>query len=110
MSAGEFCPNNMMDKSETKGAHLGTLQHFIPSFLAYQRRNTGKRLVAFKSDVAVAFRLTVPIHSGKLNKSLPPSIPLALTLTLALTGGQLYVELIGDPASAAAVLLVSATQ
>ncbi|KAJ7675541.1 hypothetical protein B0H17DRAFT_1207580 [Mycena rosella] len=57
MSAGEFCQNNMMDRPETRGARLDTLHNFIPAVLRYRRRNPGKHLVAFKSDVKSAFRL-----------------------------------------------------
>ncbi|KAJ6468717.1 hypothetical protein DFH09DRAFT_955414 [Mycena vulgaris] len=61
MSAGEFCQNNMMDRSETRGARLDTLHHFVAAVLKYRRRNPGKRLVAYKSDVQSAFR-HVPSH------------------------------------------------
>jgi hypothetical protein len=61
MCAGEFCQNNMMDRTETKGARLDTLHGFIAALLLYRRSNSDKRLVAFKSDVKGAFRL-IPSH------------------------------------------------
>jgi hypothetical protein len=61
MSAGKFCQNNMMNRAETRGARLDTLLHFMPALLQYRRRNPGKHLVAFKSDVKGAFRL-IPSH------------------------------------------------
>ncbi|KAJ7038117.1 hypothetical protein C8F04DRAFT_1256145 [Mycena alexandri] len=61
MSAGQFCQNNMVDRSQVKGARLDTLHNFIAALLKYRRSNPDKRLVAFKSDVSSAFRL-IPSH------------------------------------------------
>ncbi|KIK60806.1 hypothetical protein GYMLUDRAFT_243974 [Collybiopsis luxurians FD-317 M1] len=54
-SAGLFCQNNMVDKSQTKGARMDNLRTFIPLLLAFSRANPGKELVLWKSDVANAF-------------------------------------------------------
>ncbi|KAJ3807860.1 hypothetical protein F5876DRAFT_79306 [Lentinula aff. lateritia] len=60
-SAGEFCQNNMVDKSQTKGNRLDSLLIFLPLLLAFMKDNPGKRLVLWKSDVANVFRL-LPMH------------------------------------------------
>ncbi|KAJ7939540.1 hypothetical protein B0H13DRAFT_2300221 [Mycena leptocephala] len=93
MSAGEFCQNNMMDRAETRGARLDTLHHFIPAVFRYRRRNPGKRLVAFKSDVKSAF------HCGRSSKSLPPTIPLVPRQRRKSTEACSSVVLTGDPVS-----------
>lgn len=61
MSAGPFCQNSMMDKSETKGARLDTLHQLMAALLQYRRKHPHKRLVLWKSDVKGAFRL-IPSH------------------------------------------------
>ncbi|KAJ7856964.1 hypothetical protein B0H14DRAFT_3448166 [Mycena olivaceomarginata] len=48
MSAGEFCQNNMMDRTERKGACLDTLHNFIAALLLYRRSNPDKCLVALQ--------------------------------------------------------------
>ncbi|KAF9020514.1 hypothetical protein BDZ89DRAFT_958231 [Hymenopellis radicata] len=60
-SAGEFCQNNMVDKSQTKGACLDSLLVFIPLLLAFVKLNPGKQFLLWKSDVAGAFRV-IPMH------------------------------------------------
>ncbi|KAJ3846595.1 hypothetical protein EV368DRAFT_88772 [Lentinula lateritia] len=60
-SAGEFCQNIMVDKSQTKGNRLDSLVVFLPLLLAFVRDNPGKRVVLWKSNVSNAFRL-LPMH------------------------------------------------
>ncbi|KIK55266.1 hypothetical protein GYMLUDRAFT_62687 [Collybiopsis luxurians FD-317 M1] len=54
-SAGLFCQNNMVDKSQTKGARMDDLHTFIPLLLEFSHTNPGKELVLWKSNVASAF-------------------------------------------------------
>lgn len=61
MSAGDFCQNSMMDMSETKGARLDTMHNFISALLRYRSSHPDTMLVAWKLDVAGAFRLA-PLH------------------------------------------------
>ncbi|KAF9019728.1 hypothetical protein BDZ89DRAFT_958978 [Hymenopellis radicata] len=60
-SAGQFCQNNMINKTETKGARLDSLLVFIPLLLFFSQLHPGKRLLLWKSDVAGAFR-NIPMH------------------------------------------------
>ncbi|KAF8903253.1 hypothetical protein CPB85DRAFT_1438403 [Mucidula mucida] len=60
-SAGEYCQNNMIDKSQTKGARLDSLLVFIPLILMFVKLHPGKRFLLWKSDVAGAFRV-IPMH------------------------------------------------
>ncbi|KAF9039505.1 hypothetical protein BDZ89DRAFT_1214432 [Hymenopellis radicata] len=60
-SAGEYCQNNMVDKSQTKGARLDSLLVFIPLLLMFSSLHPGKRLLLWKADVMGAFR-TIPVH------------------------------------------------
>lgn len=60
-SAGEFCQNSMVDRSQTRGARMDSLVVFILLVLAFKKSHPGKKLVIWKSDVMNAFRL-IPMH------------------------------------------------
>jgi hypothetical protein len=60
-SAGVFSQNSMIDRIQTKGARLDTMQQFIPALLYYRRKHPTERLVLWKSDVSEAYRL-LPMH------------------------------------------------
>ncbi|KAJ3751024.1 hypothetical protein DFH05DRAFT_151983 [Lentinula detonsa] len=60
-SAGRYCQNSMVNRTQTRGARLDNLLVFIPQLLAFKKKNPNKKLVLWKSDVSSAFRL-VPVH------------------------------------------------
>jgi hypothetical protein len=60
-SAGVYSQNSMVDRVQTKGARLDTMQQFIPALLHYRREHPYEQLVLWKSDVSEAYRL-LPMH------------------------------------------------
>ncbi|KAF7334109.1 RNase H domain-containing protein [Mycena venus] len=57
-SSGPFAPNTMVDKVQTKGPRMDTMQQFIPTLLRFRHVHPNAELVAWKSDMAEAFRFT----------------------------------------------------
>jgi hypothetical protein len=45
MSAGSYCQNSMMDRSETRGARLDTMHNFVAALLRYRRSHPNNRPV-----------------------------------------------------------------
>ncbi|KIY61573.1 hypothetical protein CYLTODRAFT_477608 [Cylindrobasidium torrendii FP15055 ss-10] len=79
-SAGPFCQNSMIDRTETAGPRMDTLHQFVPMLRAFKRRNPGKEAVLWKSDMAGAFR-TLPMHPlWQIKQVMTSNLPLKINV------------------------------
>jgi hypothetical protein len=61
LSAGDFAPNTMIEKSEVSNLPLDTISELGAALIAYRRAHGAVTLVMWKSDVSQAYR-RMPMH------------------------------------------------